>query len=97
VPDYTFETAPPPKVVVIPAQDSSEGMLRWIRKASAGGGLTMSVCVGAVMLAKTGLLNREICGELDRGPRCPALIQKRSQSQFQRVAEFARDSKRYTI
>jgi putative intracellular protease/amidase len=57
VPDYTFETAPQPKVIVIPAQGSSEGMLQWIRKASAGAELTMSVCVGAVVLAKTGLLN----------------------------------------
>jgi transcriptional regulator GlxA family with amidase domain len=69
VPDYAFETAPHPKVIVIPAEDSSEGMPQWIQKASASGELTMSVCVGAVTLAKTGLLNREICGELDRDPR----------------------------
>jgi putative intracellular protease/amidase/YHS domain-containing protein len=57
VPDYTFETAPQPKVIVIPAQDSSEAMLQWIRKSSVGADLTMSVCVGAFLLAKTGLLN----------------------------------------
>jgi putative intracellular protease/amidase/YHS domain-containing protein len=57
VPDYTFETAPQPKVIVIPAQDTSEAMLQWIRKSSVGADLTMSVCAGAFMLAKTGLLN----------------------------------------
>jgi transcriptional regulator GlxA family with amidase domain len=57
VPDYTYETVPQAKVIVIPAQDSSEAMLQWIRKSSVGADLTMSVCVGAILLAKTGLLN----------------------------------------
>jgi putative intracellular protease/amidase/YHS domain-containing protein len=57
VPDYTFETAPQPKVIVIPAQHASEEMLQWIRKSSLSTDLTMSVCVGAYVLAKTGLLN----------------------------------------
>jgi putative intracellular protease/amidase/YHS domain-containing protein len=57
VPDYTFEAAPQPKIIVIPAQDSSDAMLQWIRKSSAGADLTMSVCVGAFLLAKTGLLD----------------------------------------
>jgi putative intracellular protease/amidase len=57
VPDYSYETAPQAKVIVIPAQDSSEAMLQWIRKSSTGADLTMSVCVGAILLAKTGLLN----------------------------------------
>lgn len=58
VPDYTFETAPQPKIIVIPAQGNvPEGMLPWIRKASTGTDVTMSVCVGAFTLAKTGLLD----------------------------------------
>lgn len=58
VPDYTFETAPQPKIIVIPAQGNApEAMLPWIRKASAGADVTMSVCVGAFTLAKTGLLD----------------------------------------
>jgi putative intracellular protease/amidase/YHS domain-containing protein len=57
VPDYTFETAPQSKVIVIPAQHASEPMLEWIRKSSLAADLTMSVCVGAYVLAKTGLLN----------------------------------------
>jgi transcriptional regulator GlxA family with amidase domain len=58
VPDYTFETAPQPKIVVIPAQGKApQAMLQWISKASAGTDVTMSVCVGAFTLAKTGLLD----------------------------------------
>ena len=58
VPDYTLESAPAPKVIVIPAQHGqSEAMLQWIRRASKGADLTMSVCTGAMLLAKTGLLS----------------------------------------
>jgi transcriptional regulator GlxA family with amidase domain len=57
VPDYTFETAPQPKVIVIAAQHASEAMLQWIRKSSVGADLSMSVCVGAFVLARTGLLD----------------------------------------
>jgi putative intracellular protease/amidase len=57
VPDYTFETAPQPKIIVIPAQNAPGAMLQWIRKASAGTDVTMSVCTGAFPLAKTGLLD----------------------------------------
>ena len=58
VPDYTFETAPAPKVVVIPAQnEASPSMLDWIRKSAKTADLTMSVCTGAFVLAKTGLLS----------------------------------------
>ena len=58
VPNYTFQSAPPPKVIVIPAQSGdSDGLLDWIRKASKSADLTMSVCTGAFVLAATGLLN----------------------------------------
>jgi transcriptional regulator GlxA family with amidase domain len=58
VPDYTFENAPAPKVIVIPAQNgSNDAMLDWIRKATRTADLTMSVCTGAFILAQTGLLN----------------------------------------
>jgi transcriptional regulator GlxA family with amidase domain/YHS domain-containing protein len=57
VPNYTFETAPAPKVIVIPAQHgATEAMLRWIRNATKTTDVTMSVCTGAFVLAKTGLL-----------------------------------------
>jgi transcriptional regulator GlxA family with amidase domain len=58
VPNHTFQNAPQPKVIVIPAQnDSTEAMLNWIRKATQNSDVTMSVCTGAYVLAATGLLN----------------------------------------
>lgn len=58
VPDYTFATAPAPKVIVIPAQsDPDAAMLAWIRAAAGTADLTMSVCMGAFLLARTGLLS----------------------------------------
>jgi putative intracellular protease/amidase/YHS domain-containing protein len=57
VPNYTFQSAPPPKVIVIPAQNgSTDAMLHWIRKATENTDVTMSVCTGAFVLAATGLL-----------------------------------------
>ena len=58
VPDYTIQNAPPPKVIVIPAQSApSPAVLEWIRNSSKTTDVTMSVCTGAFVLAKTGLLN----------------------------------------
>jgi putative intracellular protease/amidase/YHS domain-containing protein len=57
VPTYSFQTAPPPKVIVIPAQNgASRAMLDWIRVSTKVSDVTMSVCTGAIVLAKTGLL-----------------------------------------
>jgi putative intracellular protease/amidase len=57
VPDYAFDNAPEPMVVVIPAQTGdSPKMLDWIRKMSSRGNVVMSVCTGAFRLAETGLL-----------------------------------------
>jgi putative intracellular protease/amidase/YHS domain-containing protein len=60
VPDHDFKTAPQPKVIVIPAMDVTDApqeMYDWIRAASRGTDVTMSVCNGAFVLAKTGLLD----------------------------------------
>jgi transcriptional regulator GlxA family with amidase domain len=58
VPNYTFETAPTPKVVVIPAQaDPTQAMLNWVRSVTKTTDVTMSVCTGAFLLAATGLLS----------------------------------------
>ena len=58
VPDYTFANAPAPNVIVIPAQsEPSPAMLEWIRTATKNTDVTMSVCTGAFVLAKTGLLS----------------------------------------
>src|SRR6267378_8181020 len=58
VPDFTFANAPAPKVIVIPAQsEPSKAMLDWIRQSTKNTDVTMSVCTGAFVLAKTGLLD----------------------------------------
>jgi transcriptional regulator GlxA family with amidase domain/YHS domain-containing protein len=58
VPNYTFANAPAPKVIVIPAQsEPSQAMLKWIRESTKNTDVTMSVCTGAFVLAKTGLLS----------------------------------------
>jgi putative intracellular protease/amidase/YHS domain-containing protein len=60
VPNYTFDKAPAPKIIVIPAmldEEATPEMLGFIRKYSATTDLTMSVCNGAFILAKTGLLS----------------------------------------
>ncbi|HEX3250230.1 MAG TPA: DJ-1/PfpI family protein [Pyrinomonadaceae bacterium] len=56
IPDYTFETAPAPKVVVIPAQAGSPALHAWLRKIVDSTDVTMSVCTGAFQLGKAGLL-----------------------------------------
>ena len=58
VPDYTLKDAPAPKVIIIPAQsEPSTAVLEWIRKSTKNTDVTMSVCTGAFVLAKTGLLS----------------------------------------
>jgi transcriptional regulator GlxA family with amidase domain len=58
IPEYTFATAPSPKVIVIPAQsEPNDAVIAWIRGATRTADLTMSVCTGAFLLAKTGLLS----------------------------------------
>lgn len=58
VPNHTFATAPAPRVIVIPAQSApTDAVLAWVREVSRGADLTMSVCTGAFLLAKTGLLS----------------------------------------
>lgn len=56
IPDYTFETAPAPKVVVIPAQAGSFALHEWLRKILDSTDVTMSVCTGAFHLGRAGLL-----------------------------------------
>ena len=57
VPDHTFDDAPQPKIVVIPAQGGeTPRMTAWIRKAAANADVVMSVCTGAFVLGGTGLL-----------------------------------------
>jgi transcriptional regulator GlxA family with amidase domain len=57
VPDFTFDTAPQPKVIVVPAQRGSSSLHAWLRKVSPSTDVTMSVCTGAFQLGKAGLLS----------------------------------------
>ena len=57
VPDYTFDDAPQPKVIVIPAQSGGTKLVAWIKKSSEKADVVMSVCTGAFVLAETGLLS----------------------------------------
>jgi transcriptional regulator GlxA family with amidase domain len=57
VPNYTFQTAPTPKVIVIPAQSGrGDAMFAWLSKATQTADVVMSVCTGAFILAQAGLL-----------------------------------------
>ncbi len=55
-PDYTLETAPKPDVIVIPAMRASEALVAWVKKTAPRTDITMSVCVGAFVLGRAGLL-----------------------------------------
>ena len=58
IPDYTFEDAPPPAIVVVGAQGGrSKQMLDWLRRASTQSQVLMSVCTGAYKLAMAGILD----------------------------------------
>jgi len=58
VPDYSFSNAPQPKVIVVPAMgEPGAAMLDWLKQVYRGTDLTMSVCNGAFVLAKAGLLS----------------------------------------
>ena len=66
VPDFTFEDAPQPRIIVVGGQSKGDTLadeaaqqrkLDWLRHASSGAQLTSSVCVGAFVLADAGLLD----------------------------------------
>jgi transcriptional regulator GlxA family with amidase domain len=57
IPQYTFDNAPQPKVVVVPAQAGrSPKMLDWLRRMSKDSDILMSVCTGAFKLGMAGVL-----------------------------------------
>jgi transcriptional regulator GlxA family with amidase domain len=58
VPNYTFDTAPRPQIIVIPAQGGrTPAQKKWLLARSTEADVTMSVCTGASMLAADGLLD----------------------------------------
>ena len=54
---FAFDDAPQPHVIVVPAHRGSDRSLEWLRRASRGADVTMSVCTGAFQLARAGLLD----------------------------------------
>jgi transcriptional regulator GlxA family with amidase domain len=60
IPDYTFDDAPAPAIVVVPAQSGrSPKMLAWIRKMTTQSEVVMSVCTGASVLGDAGVLKNK--------------------------------------
>ena len=58
MPDYTFDDAPQPWIVVIGAQaGKSSKMIDWMRRMTSRSDIVMSVCTGAFKLALTGALD----------------------------------------
>jgi hypothetical protein len=49
-PEYTFQTAPVPKVIVTPAKKANEAMLEWNCTSTKSTNVTMSVCTGAYVI-----------------------------------------------
>ncbi|GIE30940.1 hypothetical protein Ait01nite_039850 [Actinoplanes italicus] len=57
VPEHTFDTAPEPDVVVVPAVVHREQALEgWLRGAAGRGAYVLGVCAGAEVVAGAGLL-----------------------------------------
>ena len=59
MPNYSLAEAPAPDVIVIGAQGNSDSAPKtpWLRNQSEQAQLVMSVCTGAFLLARTGLLD----------------------------------------
>ena len=58
LPDFSFADAPQPRIVIVGAQNGDdERTVEWIRHVANTADLVASVCVGAFLLAKTGLLD----------------------------------------
>jgi len=57
-PEYTFDDAPKPAIVVVGAQGGrSPKMMEWLRRAATQSQVLMSVCTGAYKLAMAGVLD----------------------------------------
>jgi putative intracellular protease/amidase len=75
VADYSIENAPKPDIVIIPGGNASRvssdpGFMGWVTQAAQNAEVTLTVCTGAFLLAKAGMLdNLEVTtwyGAVDR-------------------------------
>lgn len=63
VPDFTLENCPPPHVIVIPGGAGTRpllqmpALLEWLRLKARKAELIVSICTGALVLARAGLLD----------------------------------------
>ena len=62
VPQYTINNCPKPNIIVIPGGhgqklEDNPDVQNWIKKCAADAEIVMSVCNGAMFLAKTGILD----------------------------------------
>jgi transcriptional regulator GlxA family with amidase domain len=63
-PDFTLENCPPPHIIVIPGGAGTRPLLHmpalheWLRVKSRTAEIVMSVCTGALILARAGLLEQ---------------------------------------
>lgn len=62
-PDHDFASCPQPDLLIVPGGFGTRALLNdqatvaWIRERAASAGIVMSVCTGALLLAKAGLLD----------------------------------------
>jgi transcriptional regulator GlxA family with amidase domain len=63
IPDHTVESCPPPHILVVPGGAGTRPLLgnpviiEWIQVRARSAEVTMSVCTGALLLARAGLLD----------------------------------------
>jgi transcriptional regulator GlxA family with amidase domain len=57
VPAYDYQSAPTAKVIVVPAHRAGDATLDFLRSRAAAADLIMSVCTGAFVLGRSGLLD----------------------------------------
>lgn len=61
-PNYSIENCPKPDIIILPGGDTDipladDNVINWIKKSSQDNTIIMSVCTGAFLLAKAGLLD----------------------------------------
>ncbi|MFC5451300.1 GNAT family N-acetyltransferase [Paenibacillus aestuarii] len=62
-PKFSFDTCPAPDILIVPGglgsrtEIANPRLIAWIRDTAAGAAIVLSVCTGALLLAKAGLLD----------------------------------------